>query len=155
MDDLGNNSSKQYHCHHQLCSQCASDAHSHHWKFFGVGRHIEDSFASFTVHRFLVQFRRLRTSCSAHRKPVFIVRVLKFGRLSADACNILSGLVCGVSLCTITTISVNRFLALHCHMRYPDFTTTKRATYTSATLCLIGLLLPCIYLWSGKFDFFW
>ena len=49
---------------------------------------------------------------------------------------------------------MDRFLALHCHMRYPDLMTTKRATYISATLWLTCLLLPCIYFWSGKFDFF-
>ena len=47
---------------------------------------------------------------------------------------------CGVSLLTITAISVDRFLALHYHMRYHHIMSTNRAMYTSLALWSIGFL---------------
>ena len=45
--------------------------------------------------------------------------------------NSLSVLACGVSLVTMTALSVDRCLALHCHMRYPNLMTQKRALHTT------------------------
>ena len=50
---------------------------------------------------------------------------------------------CGVSLCTMTTISLDRFAALHYHMRYATMVTTTRIVYA----LVIGWLL--IFLWFG------
>ena len=66
---------------------------------------------------------------------------------------ILSALVCAVSLCTMTTISVDRFLSLHYHMRYPDFMSTKRAMSISATLWFICSVFICIYFWKKTIYF--
>ena len=41
--------------------------------------------------------------------------------------------LCGVSLETMTAISVDRYLALRYHMRYPNLMTSKRATCVAAT----------------------
>ena len=41
--------------------------------------------------------------------------------------------LCGVSLETMTAISVDRYLALHYHMRYPNMMTSRRATCVAAT----------------------
>ena len=59
----------------------------------------------------------------------------------------LSLLVSGVSLFTMAAISVDRFLALHYHMRYPNLMTTTRAIYTSVTLWSTCFLLSCLYFW--------
>ena len=48
---------------------------------------------------------------------------------------------CGVSLTTMTAIAVDRFLALHYHMRYPNLMTTSRAMYLSVTLWIVGISL--------------
>jgi len=64
--------------------------------------------------------------------------------------NSLSVLACGVSLVTMTAISVDRFLALHCHMRYPNLMTEKRALYTSGTIWLTCIMSSCLSLWSRK-----
>ena len=61
---------------------------------------------------------------------------------------------CGVSLSTITAVSVDRFLALHYHMRYPNLMTTQRAVYTSATLWLISFLLSFTTFWNTTAYFF-
>ena len=41
--------------------------------------------------------------------------------------------LCCVSLDTMTAISVDRYLALHYHMRYPNMMTSRRATCVAAT----------------------
>ena len=51
--------------------------------------------------------------------------------------------LCG-SLTTITAISVDRLLALHYHMTYPNLVTTKRAMYGSASLWFPSVLLACL-----------
>ncbi|XP_078344325.1 histamine H2 receptor-like [Oculina patagonica] len=61
---------------------------------------------------------------------------------------------CGVSLMTMTVISVDRFLALHCHMRYPNLMTTSRASCTSATLWLISFLLSLFSFWKISIYYF-
>lgn len=60
---------------------------------------------------------------------------------------------CGVSLYTITAISVDRFLALHYHMRYPNLMTTHRAMKISAILWSICFLLSLFSLWNMRFYF--
>ena len=58
--------------------------------------------------------------------------------------------LCGVSLATITAISVDRLLALHYHMTYPNLMTTKRALYASASLWFVSVLLPCLTVWKWR-----
>ena len=57
---------------------------------------------------------------------------------------LISASLCGVSLATITAISVDRLLALHYHMTYPNLMTTKRAMYASASLWFPSVLLACL-----------
>ena len=86
-------------------------------------------------------------------QPLFIAFRLMVCRTLLYAYSIWSGLVCAVSLCTMATISVDRFLALHYHMRYLDLMTTKRATYISVTIWLICALLSCSYFLSEPMFF--
>ena len=55
---------------------------------------------------------------------------------------------CGVSLWTITAITVDRFLALHYHLQYPNLMTTSRAIYTIVTLWCIITLFTFSFIWS-------
>ena len=57
---------------------------------------------------------------------------------------LISASLCGVSLATITAISVDRLLARHYHMTYPNLMTTKRAMYASASLWFLSVLLACL-----------
>ena len=57
----------------------------------------------------------------------------------------LSFLCCGISLGTMAAISVDRCLALHYHMRYPNLMTEKRALCTSGALWSMCLLLTCLF----------
>ena len=81
-------------------------------------------------------------------QPVYIADRLTENSSLYQALKILAFSACGVSLLTMTAISVDRFLALHYHMRYPNLMTTHRAMYTSATLWLIIFLLSLFSFWS-------
>ena len=84
-------------------------------------------------------------------QPVYIAYELKPGAELTQAINTLFSLVGSVSLSTMTAISVDRFLALQYHMRYPSLMTERRAIYTTATIWLIGIVLSSITLWNRTF----
>ena len=79
-------------------------------------------------------------------QPVYIASELQYSaggpRSKVEA--LISTSLCGVSLATITAISVDRLLALHYHMTYPNLMTTKRAMYASASLWFLSVLLTCL-----------
>ncbi|XP_078345589.1 histamine H2 receptor-like [Oculina patagonica] len=55
---------------------------------------------------------------------------------------------CGVSLCTITAISLDRFLALHNHIKYAVFMTVSRVRAILIIIWMYSIILPFIYTWS-------
>ena len=56
--------------------------------------------------------------------------------------------LCGVSLETMTAISVDRYLALRYHMRYPNLMTSKRAMYVAATFWCKNVILSLLSVWK-------
>ncbi|CAH3030939.1 unnamed protein product [Porites evermanni] len=66
---------------------------------------------------------------------------LALSDLLVGATNIFATFLGGVSLFTSTAISVDRYLALRHHMRYPILVTTKRAIYTSTSLWIFCILI--------------
>ena len=62
--------------------------------------------------------------------------------------------MCGVSLSTMTAITVDRFLALHYHMQYPNLMTKSRAIYTIITIWCIFTLFSFSILWSPRIYYF-
>ena len=80
-------------------------------------------------------------------QPVYIANELTHDSLH-QVITTMAFCACGVSICTMTAISVDRFLALHYHMRYPSLMTTHRAMYTSVTLWIIVFLLSLLSLWN-------
>ena len=85
-------------------------------------------------------------------QPVYIAIELRHltGEFIFKAIVSMSTCLCGVSLATITAISVDRLLALHYHMTYPNLMTTKRALYASASLWFVSILLPCLTVWKWR-----
>ena len=68
--------------------------------------------------------------------------------------DLISVSLCAVSLATMTAISVDRLLALHYHMTYPNLMTTKRAMYASASLWFPSVLLACLRVaWGSEVIF--
>ena len=61
---------------------------------------------------------------------------------------------CSVSLWTMTAITVDRFLALHYHLQYPNLMTTSRAIYTIVTIWCIITLFSFSILWSPRIYYF-
>ena len=56
--------------------------------------------------------------------------------------------LCCVSLETMTAISVDRYLALRYHMRYPNLMTSKRAMYVEATFWCKNFILSLLSIWK-------
>jgi len=80
-------------------------------------------------------------------QPVYIVNELTNDSLT-KLLNITSSCACAVSLITMTSISVDRFLALHYHMRYPNMMTTHRAIYISAAHWITSIALSLLVSWN-------
>ena len=66
----------------------------------------------------------------------------------SEAVGAMGFAMCGVSLWTITAITVDRFLALHYHLQYPNLMTTSRAIYTIVTIWCIIMLFTFSFIWS-------
>jgi len=78
-------------------------------------------------------------------QPVYIAYELtKFGFLYQPMTTMAATAV-GASLSTMTAISVDRFLALHYHMKYTTLVTTLRTRYTVGMIWLTNLLLTSFY----------
>ena len=56
--------------------------------------------------------------------------------------------LCCVSLDTMTAISVDRYLALRYHMRYPNMMTSRRATCLAATFWCKTVILSLLSIWK-------
>ena len=80
-------------------------------------------------------------------QPVYITNELTNDSLYKIR-NISAFTLCGASLFAITVISVDRFLALHYHMRYPNLMTSHRAIYTSVTMWFVSFLLSFLTFWK-------
>lgn len=78
-------------------------------------------------------------------QPLYIASGLKTSHLLDSVWFMLSFATCGISLFSITAISVDRFLALHYHMRYPAIVTSFRAKLTLAIMWLVMFLLSGVY----------
>ncbi|KAL9972145.1 hypothetical protein ACROYT_G018398 [Oculina patagonica] len=87
-------------------------------------------------------------------QPLYIASKVTKNPTVFRALSIMAASGTGVSLLTITAISVDRFLALHYHMRYPNLMTTRRAVYTSATLWLVSFLLSFLTFWKTNAYYF-
>lgn len=86
-------------------------------------------------------------------QPVYLAYLQTENDSLYKSLTVMAFSACGVSLYTITAISVDRFLALHYHMRYPNLMTTHRAMKISAILWSICFLLSLFSLWNMSFYF--
>ena len=86
-------------------------------------------------------------------QPVYIAYELKQEPPLTFAINMLFSFTGVVSLCTMTAISVDRFMALQFHLRYQCLMTEKRAMYTSLSLWLFGILSSFVTFWNKTIMF--
>ena len=79
-------------------------------------------------------------------QPIFIADLLTADLLIETISVMVGFSVYSVTLCTITAISVDRFMALHYHMRYAQLITKTRVRYTMLAIWFSNALLSCSYL---------
>ena len=87
-------------------------------------------------------------------QPIYIAEQLRKNRMVNKVSKLTGPPLCIVSLMTITAITVDRFLALHYHMRYAALVTESRVKYTLTIVWLIGLLVPYFYFWKESVQIF-
>ena len=100
---------------------------------------------SLAVSDLLVGFLALPLNIAVALTPLY--RVSSYLRLS-EARMFLHIQLCGVSLETMTAISVDRYLALHYHMRYPNMMTSRHATCVAATIWCKNFILSLLSIWK-------
>ena len=87
-------------------------------------------------------------------QPVYVAAIARTVRALLQAANTMGFAGFGVSLTTMTAITVDRFLALHYHLQYPNLMTTSRAIYTIVTIWCIITLFSFSILWSPSIFYF-
>lgn len=83
-------------------------------------------------------------------QPCYLADLLITGTLATSLSVMVGFSVCGVTLWTTTAISVDRFLALHYHMRYATLVTEARVKHSLLMIWLINVLLSGLYLWKER-----
>ena len=78
-------------------------------------------------------------------QPIFVALRLTNDRFVVHVSNMTGPPLCGVSLMTITVIAVDRFLALHYHMRYASLVIESRVKYTLVMIWSIAFFLSGFY----------
>jgi len=78
-------------------------------------------------------------------QPLFMARELTQLHLVKVPLEITAYAACGFSLCIMTAICLDRYVALHYHMRYPTVMTTPRAIYLVVCVCLFNFLMAISY----------
>ena len=88
-------------------------------------------------------------------QPVYVAaEIARTVRALSQAAETVGFAGCGVSLATMTAITVDRFLALHYHLQYPNLMTTSRAICTIITIRCIITLFSFSILWSPSIYYF-
>ena len=81
-------------------------------------------------------------------QPLFIAKELTKDLLLNSLVVTVAFSVSGVSLLTMTTLSVDRFLALHYHMRYATLVTQSRVKYTLIIIWSLSFLASGLFFWN-------
>lgn len=83
-------------------------------------------------------------------QPLYIANTLTNIHFLKLLTGMMAFFVCGVSLDTVTAISVDRLIALLSHMRYATLVTQSRVRYAVVTIWLIKGLSSGFYLWKRR-----
>ena len=81
-------------------------------------------------------------------QPIFIAEQLTKNRYLCHASVMMGYSLCGVSYLTVTAITVDRFLALHYHMRYATLVTECCVKYSLIIIWLVSFIIPCFRFWD-------
>ena len=84
-------------------------------------------------------------------QPAYITQQLTDDRgLAYHVWRLLGSSLCVVTLLTITAIAVDRFLALHYHMRYATLVTESRVKYVLIAIWLISFPVSVFDVWNQR-----
>ncbi len=81
-------------------------------------------------------------------QPIYIALLITKDRFVYHVWRMIGASLCGASLSSITAITVDRFLALHHHMRYDTLVTESRVKYTLVIIWLNSFLISSFFFWS-------
>ena len=95
-------------------------------------------------------------------QPIFLVyNIAKIKRLanlfcsSAVSLSFAARCLCGVSLFTLTAISLDRYMAIVFHLRYQEIVTARRLITIFVGIWLVSIVLGAIPLWAGYRPSYW
>ena len=95
-------------------------------------------------------------------QPIFLVyniaKIKRFANLfcsSAVSLRFAGYCLCGVSLLTLTAISLDRYIAIFFHLRYQEIVTAKRIITISVGIWLVCIAFAPIPLWAGYRPSYW
>ena len=83
-------------------------------------------------------------------QPIYIADLLTKNSFISQLSIIVGFSVCTVSLLTISAISVDRLLAIHFHLRYPNLVTKSRVKYTLVIIWSISFVVSGFNFWSKR-----
>ncbi|XP_078345494.1 melanocyte-stimulating hormone receptor-like [Oculina patagonica] len=83
-------------------------------------------------------------------QPLYIANTLTNIHVLKLLAGMMAFFVCGVSLDTITAISVDRLIALLYHLRYATMVTASRVRYTIVAIWFTKVLSSGFYLWKKR-----
>ncbi|XP_078344138.1 histamine H2 receptor-like [Oculina patagonica] len=81
-------------------------------------------------------------------QPIYITHQITEDGFVYDVWRMIGASLCGVSLLTITAITVDRFMALHYHMRYATLVTKSRVKYTLVIIWSISFHVSGFDFWN-------
>lgn len=84
----------------------------------------------------------------------YLTNRLQTWRATMEVFNIISNLICGVSFLTTTAISIDRYLAIHLHLRYRELVTMRRAIAVLVALWIISAFVASTLIWNSNITFF-
>ena len=85
--------------------------------------------------------------------PFYIYFLVKWLHQNPPGCNtyiallIISLSFCVASFCGVVALSVDRFLAIHLHLRYQELVTHKRVVAAVILIWLLSVFFPLLLLW--------
>ncbi|XP_078348526.1 melanocortin receptor 5-like [Oculina patagonica] len=83
-------------------------------------------------------------------QPLYIALMVSPTQVTLNAFNIFAMIFVNASFLNVVTISVDRFLAIHLHLRYQELVTHKRVVAVVISIWVFSLFLPLIFWWSSK-----
>lgn len=84
----------------------------------------------------------------------YLANHLKTWLATMKVYNVLSNLVCGVSFLTTTAVSVDRYIAIHLHLRYRELVTLRGTGVLLVVLWIIAAFVASTLIWKQNITFF-